>query len=117
MSQWGVVDFVSRVAERVTTGRGGVEVPFAEPVRLGEEERAFAYLRAGMPFVEPSPEFVAQLYHQLMTAPEVRPVVELDAATVSDHRIVYGVAAIGSLASAAVVAAFLLRTRSAHRAA
>lgn len=117
MSQWGVVDFVSRVAERVTTGRGGTVVPFVEPVRLDDAELAFAYLQAGMPFVEPSPEFIAHLYQRLMTAPEALPVDELDVVTASDHRIVYGVAALGSLASAAVVAAFLLRTRSAHRAA
>src|SRR5207248_11339002 len=116
MNQWAVTDFVSRVAERVTTARGGLVAQLADR-RGGDdfEVAVYAQLRSAFPSVEPSPEFVAELYQRLMQAPALVP-EELVVAAPADRRVVYG-AAIGSLASAAVIAAVVLRYRAAHRAA
>lgn len=119
MSQWGVGAFVSRVAERVSTAGEGFA---AQIVVLGErggddEALAYARLEQALPFVEPSPEFVSSLHQRLMTTP-IRLEDEIIPAPLGpDRRIVYGVAAIGSLASAAVLAALVIRTRTFHRAA
>src|SRR5439155_16755122 len=111
MNQWAVADFVSRVAERVTTARGGLAAQLAER-RGGDafEVAAYAQLRSAFPMVEPSPEFVAELYQRLMAESALAP-VEIADAVPADRRVVYGAAAIGSLASAAVIAAVVLRYR------
>jgi hypothetical protein len=119
MNQWGVGDFVSRVADRVTTAREGIA---AQIVELGEhraedDTTAFLHLQAAFPLIEPSPEFVADLYRRLMAAPLGVEDSVVEASVGPDRRIVYGVAAVGSLASAVVVAALVWRTRVVHRAA
>lgn len=120
MSQWGVVDFVSRVAERVSTAGGGLAAQIGDhgERRADDVEAiALAHFEAAFPFVEPSPEFVEDLYRRLMEAPLAvesgQPLVVVS----PDRRLVYGVAAIGSIASAAVVATIYFRARAASRAA
>ena len=116
MNQWPVVDFVSRVAGRVTNAGGGIAAQLAERRSHDDPEAVYAYLHAALPIVEPSPEFVADLHRRLMEDPLPVP-VELALVESADHRVVYGVAALGSLASAAVIAAVVLRYRATHRAA
>jgi hypothetical protein len=66
------------------------------------------------PYVEPSPEFVIFLGQQLREVPML---VSSDEQRLlsADRRVIYGVAAFGSLASAAVVAMLFLRARAANR--
>jgi hypothetical protein len=113
MTQFAVVEFVSRVAGRVgAAGNLAGQLLDRRPI---EEVEAIAYdhLEAAFPFVEPSPDFVAALYRQLVEAPIVG--TADDILTVGpDRRVVVGVA-VGSLASAALVAAILWRYRAGHR--
>jgi hypothetical protein len=111
MREWAVGDFVSRVAEQVTSAGSGlvalVDRGGLEPLPL-DGLFSMAFTR-----VEPSPDFVATLYRELLTAPNVA----LDdpvAVEVSrpDRRVIYGVAAVGSLASFAVLAALIWRNRA-----
>ena len=114
MSEWGVTSFVSRVAQSVTLAGEGIAAQLV--VRNAFEDVAeLPLLAVAFPYVEPSPEFTMALREQLMSAPLVDAV---DArSSFADRRIVYGVAAFGSLASAAVVVAVLLRSRGINRAA
>jgi hypothetical protein len=82
-----------------------------------DEVPSYALLAVAFPRAEPSPEFVVALRQQLMTAPDVAADAYLDRSLLADRRVVYGVAAFGSLASAAVVVAILLRNRGINRAA
>ncbi len=114
MNDWAVAEFVSRVAERVTTAGEG----FVALVDRGAPEvSGFGPLVTAFPPVEPDPDFVLRLGQRLLTAP-LAPQEELpEAVSLLDRRVVYGVAAVGSLASAAVVVAIFLRSRASHRAA
>lgn len=117
MTQWTVVDFVSRVAERVGTAREGLTGHLVESGERDDEAAAFARLQDAFPMVEPSPGFVVDLRERLMVASLL---LGPDLAAPSagpDRRIVYGAAALGSLALAATTAALVLRTRALHRAA
>lgn len=110
MSQWKVAGLVSRVAERVSTagedfadlmGRRSLVADFVAADQIQEL----------FPFVEPSPDFAASLHRQLMTAPLLVEAEGLTSPAYSGRRILYGVAAVGSLASAAVVAVIVFRSR------
>lgn len=117
MGQWAVVDFVSRMAERVGTAREGLTGHLVEGSEADDEALAFARLQQAFPMVEPSPAFVVNLYERLMSA---SPILEAEIPVPNagpDRRIVYGAAALGSLALAATTAAIVLRTRVIHRAA
>jgi hypothetical protein len=110
MSEWAVGDFVSRLAEQVTSAGTGlvalVDRGGLEPLPL-DGLFTIAFTR-----VEPSPDFVATLYRELLAAPNVAldgPVVVVSR---PDRRVIYGVAAVGSVASFAVLAAFILRNRA-----
>lgn len=115
MTQWAVAEFVSRVAGRVTSAGEDLAAGFVE--RGSDDFMAVggAYLRASLAPVEPSPQFVAALRQQLLDAPVLYAPAE-EPPTPVDRRVVYGVA-VGSLASAAVVAMFYLRHRATQRAA
>jgi hypothetical protein len=112
MREWAVGDFVSRVAEQVTSAGSGlvalVDRGGFEPLPLdGLLTMAFAR-------VEPSPDFIVTLYRELLAAPNVAlddPVIVVSR---PDRRVIYGVAAVGSLASFAFLAALIWRNR-AHR--
>ncbi|HUX86689.1 MAG TPA: hypothetical protein VMW65_06780 [Chloroflexota bacterium] len=110
MNQWTVAGLVSRVAERVSTA--GED--FADLVgrrSLAVDLVAADQLQNLFPLVEPSPDFAMSLRHQLLAAPFLAqtddPIAEVNAG----RRIIYGVAAVGSLASAAVVAVIVYRSR------
>lgn len=112
MSQWPMAEFVSRVAERVTSA--GEE--FAGLIDRNSDELLLIggdHLRDALAPVEPSPEFVAALRLRLQEAPLVE---DPELSRHLDRRVVYGVA-VGSLASAAVAAAIILRYRNVQRAA
>ena len=113
MNEWAVADFVSRVAERVTTAGEGLASQLIDRHPSEFDLDGLAALSSLFPCIEPSDEFVQQLRRHLLDAPLLVP---SDAAwsIVSDRRVVYGVAAFGSIASAAVVAMFFLRNRAAH---
>jgi hypothetical protein len=110
VNDWAVAGFVSRVAERVTSA--GEEFAAQWTERYSPDDAIFAMR---LPVVEPSPDFVEDLRQRLLEAPlipEPEPITLL-----SGSRLVYGVAAVGSLASAAVVVALILRNRGGQRAA
>jgi hypothetical protein len=101
------------VAERVTTAGEGLAAQLVE--RYNPDSAGFDGSALRLKTYEPSAEFVEDLKRRLLTAPVV------DAPTVvpfdGGRRLVYGVAAVGSLASAAVLVALILRNRSINRAA
>ena len=112
MNDWAVAGFVSRVAERVTTAGEGLAAQLVDRHNSYDDEASNWALR--LPVVEPSPEFVDDLGRRLMVAPDA---IVLDNRFPDGRRLVYGVAAVGSLASAAVLVALILRNRSVGRAA
>ena len=116
MNQWPVAEFVTRVAERVSSA--GEEFAAGLVDRDGHQLLTIggAHLRAALAPVEPSPAFVAELAQQLREAAPVEAIELSEPARNVDRRIFYGVA-MGSLASAAVAAAIILRYRTLHRAA
>jgi len=110
MTQWTVAGIVSRVAERVST----VGEDFADLVgrrSLMVDLVAADRLQDLFPPVEPSPEFAASLHRELMAAPLLVEADDPTTAVNAGRRILYGVAAVGSLASAAVVAVIVFRSR------
>ncbi len=111
MNDWAVAGFVSRVAERVTTAGEGLAAQLAEFYNSDDDVSTWT-LR--LPVVEPSPEFVDELGRRLLAAPVV---IVSDSRFPDGRRLVYGAAAVGSLASAAVLVALILRNRSIGRAA
>jgi hypothetical protein len=113
VNEWVVTGFVTRVAERVASAGEGFAAQLAD--RYSSDDDAIVGLTLRLPVVEPSPEFVEDLRQRLMNAPIV--VEPVPVAFLSGSRLVYGMAAVGSLASAAVVVALILRNRSANRAA
>jgi hypothetical protein len=116
MNQWPVPEFVTRVAERVSSA--GEE--FASGLVDRDDDQLLtvggAHLTAALAPVTPSPSFVAELARQLREAPPVETIEISETAHNVDRRIFYGVA-MGSLASAAVAAAIILRYRTVRRAA
>jgi hypothetical protein len=113
VNDWVVAGFVSRVAERVTSAGEGFAAQLTERYYPGEASDVVYALR--LPIVEPSPDFVADLRQRLLEAPLIA--VPEPVAFLGGPRLVYGVAAVGSLASAAVVVALILRSRGSQRAA
>ncbi|HLZ10223.1 MAG TPA: hypothetical protein VKT80_16655 [Chloroflexota bacterium] len=114
MSESRLAGFVSRVAERVSTAGEGLAAQLIDWRPTEFDGDGLSALTNAFPYVEPSAEFALLLRQNLMDAPAFVPVGPFRA-IVGDRRVVYGVAAFGSLASAAVVAMFLLRYRSASR--
>jgi hypothetical protein len=114
VTEWALAGLVSRVAERVSTAGEGLAAQFADWRPSDFEIEGIDALSNAFPYVEPSAEFVVVLRQNLLDAPIVVPFGSLRS-IVGDRRVVYGVAAFGSLASAAVVALFVLRYRSANR--
>jgi hypothetical protein len=112
MNDWAVTEFVSRVAERVTSAREDFAAQLAERYSPDDADDVLYTLR--LPVVEPSPEFVDELRRRLLAAPVVLPE---PVAFINGTRLAYGFAAVGSLASAAVVVVLILRNRAAQRAA
>jgi hypothetical protein len=110
VSQWAVAEFVSRVAERVTTVSEDLAAQWSD--RDWSEDHAAGPLAVAFPPVEPSPDFVASLRQQLAERPLPAAAVLPEQSAVWVNRgVVYGLAAVGSLASAAVVVV-VLRNRS-----
>ena len=113
MNEWVVTGFVSRVAERVASAGEGFAAQLTD--RYSPDDESIVGLTLRLPIVEPSPEFVEDLRQRLLNAPVIEETGRI--AFLSGSRLVYGVAAVGSLASAAVVVALILRSRGTHRAA
>jgi hypothetical protein len=113
VNEWAVTGFVSRVAERVASAGEGFAAQLID--RSSPDEDAIVHLTLRLPVFEPSPEFVEDLRQRLMNAPVVAAPARI--AFFTGSRIVYGVAAVGSLASAVVVVALILRSRGTNRAA
>jgi hypothetical protein len=111
MSQWGVVEFVSRVAERMSTASEDLAAQLARHRPATPDDLATVSLEALFPPVEPSPAFVEALRRQLLEAPPMVPAEMAEAPTSTTRRVVYGIAALGSLASAAVIAVVVYRAR------
>jgi len=114
MSDWAVAGFVSRVAERVSTTGEGWAAQLIDRHPSEHDANETMAMSSLFPYVEPAPEFVVLLRQQLKDVPMLEPSDDRWY-SISDRRVVYGVAAFGSLASAAVVAMFLLRARAANR--
>lgn len=109
--------FVSRFAHGVTSAGEGLAAQIVDLADSDDDVAGFGLLSVAFPSVEPSPAFVRELRRQLMTSPLVVEDLPLVRSPFADRRVVYGVAAFGSLASAAVVVAYLLRNRGVNRAA
>lgn len=116
MNQWPVAEFVTRVAGRVSSA--GEELAAGLVDREDDQLLSIggAHLKAALAPVEPSPAFVADLGRRLREAAPVEEIGLAESPRNLDRRIVYGVA-MGSLASAAVAAALILRHRAPRRAA
>jgi hypothetical protein len=113
VSDWVVAGFVSRVAERVTSAGEGLAAQLVD--RYNPDIDDFGGNALRLQRFEPSQEFVEDLKGRLLSAPAI---IAVDPARFDGgRRLVYGVAAVGSLASAAVLVALILRNRSVHRAA
>ena len=116
MSQWAVAEFMSRMANRVNSAKED----FAAQL-VGHRTGVMAQVEVGplddmFPFVEPSPEFVATLRQQLLDAVVEIPAEVIETSSMATRRVLYGLAAIGSLASAAAIAVVVYRSRgSTHR--
>jgi hypothetical protein len=114
MNEWAVAGFVSRVAERVSTTGEGWAAQLVDRLPSEFDADDMMSMSSMFPYVEPSPEFVLLLRQQLREVPLLE-VSDQPRFLVSDRRVVYGVAAFGSIASAAVVAMLFLRARAANR--
>ncbi|HLH74982.1 MAG TPA: hypothetical protein VKX96_16980 [Chloroflexota bacterium] len=111
MSQWTVAGLVSRVAERVSTA-GEDLADMVSRRSLVDDLVAVERLQDLFPPVEPSPDFTESLHRQLMAAPVFVPAEYSESPSATGRRLLYGVAAVGSLASAAaVVAVIVYRSR------
>ena len=116
MSESTLAGFVSRVAERVSAAGEDLAAQLVDWRPSEFDIDGLGALTNAFPYVEPSAEFALLLRQNLLGAPVLVPVSSFRS-IVGDRRVVYGVAAFGSLASAAVVAMVLLRYRGANRAA
>jgi hypothetical protein len=114
MNEWALAGLVSRVAERVTTAGEGLAAQLIDWHPSEFDVDSVNALSNAFPYIEPSTEFVILLRQNLLDAPVLVPVGPIRS-IIGDRRVVYGVAAFGSLASAAVVAMFVLRNRGANR--
>jgi hypothetical protein len=114
VNEWAVADFVSRVAERVSTAGEGLAAQLIDRYPADVDVDGSRFLSAAFPSVEPPAEFIRILRQNLLDASILAP-VDPARSIVNDRRVVYGVAAFGSIASAAVVAMFFLRFRAANR--
>lgn len=114
MNEWAVADFVSRVAERVSTAGEGLAAQLIDRYPAEFDVDGLATLAAAFPYVEPPADFIEILRQNLLDAPKLVP-SDPARSIVGDRRVVYGVAAFGSIASAAVVAMFFFRYRAANR--
>lgn len=111
MSQWAVAEFVSKVAERVSTAGEGFAAQLTRRHPGDWDNLGIESLDNAFPFVEPSREFVAALRAQLLeTAAMVPPDVAI-APSRAVRRLLYGLAAVGSIASAAAIAIVLYRSK------
>jgi hypothetical protein len=113
VNDWAMAGFVSRVADRVTTAGEDLVAQIADRYNPDLDDVSVWTLR--LPMVEPSGQFVEDLGRRLLGAPVE--VVGEGRFPDGGRWIVYGAAAVGSLASAAVLVALILRNRSVGRAA
>jgi hypothetical protein len=113
MSQWVVAEFVSRVAERVSTAGEGFAAQLTRRRISAMERISPGLLEDAFPFMEPSPQFVESLRAQLLEAAVMVPPDVIVASSMATRRVLYGLAAVGSVASAAVIAVLVFRSRSA----
>lgn|SRR5690348_15645875 len=115
MSQWVVAEFMSRVAERVSNAGEGFAAQLGRRQSDLWDQGLVGSLDDAFPYVEPSPEFVHSLRQQLLEAAIMVPSDIVATSSMATRRVLYGVAAIGSVASAAVIAVVLYRSRVAQR--
>lgn len=111
MSQWAVAEFMSRVANRVSSAGEDLAAQLVGRRSDAGFTIELRSLDAMFPYVEPSPEFVESLRQQLLDAVIELPSEVIETSSRATRRIVYGLAAVGSLASAAVIAIVLYRAR------
>ena len=115
MSEWGVADFVSRVAGRVSLAGEELAAQLVERHPAEYDIDGFDLFASAFPIVEPAAEFLVLLRQGLIDAPIVTQ-SETSFLVESDRRVIYySAAAVGSLASAALVTVLLLRNRAAHQ--
>lgn len=117
MSEWVIAEIVSRVAERVTTAGEDLAAQLVERYGGEVDPLGAGPLLTAFPFVEPSPEFVEALRRQILEAPVVVVRGSPVSAPGTERWVIYVVAAVGSLASAAVFAVIFFRNRGTNRAA
>ncbi len=115
MSQWVVAEFMSRVAERVTNAGEGFAAQLTRRQPEIWDQFVVASLDEAFPFVEPAPDFVESLRQQLLEAAIMVPSDIVATSSMATRRVLYGVAAVGSVASAAVIAVVLFRSRATQR--
>ncbi|MGH2459251.1 MAG: hypothetical protein ACRDIY_10335 [Chloroflexota bacterium] len=115
MSQWVVAEFMSRVAERVSNAGGGFAAQLARRQPERWDRGLVESLDDAFPYVEPSPEFIQSLRQQLLEAAIMVPSDIVATSSMATRRLLYGIAAVGSVASAAVIAVALYRSRVAQR--
>ena len=105
MNDWAMAGFVSRVAERFATVGEDLVAQISDRYNADLDDVSVWTIR--LPMVEPSAEFVEELGRKLLGAPVE--VVGEGRFPDGGRWIVYGAAAVGSLASAAVLVALILR--------
>lgn len=115
MSQWVVAEFMSRFAERVSTAGEGLAAQLARRQPEMWDRVLVESLDDAFPYVQPSTEFVESLRQQLLETALMIPSDIVATSSVATRRVLYGVAAVGSVASAAVIAVVLYRLRLAQR--
>ena len=113
MNDWAMAGIVSRVAERVTTAGEDLVGQIADRYNGDLDDVSVWTIR--LPMVEPSTQFVEELGQRLLGAPVE--VIGEGRFPDGGRWIMYGAAAVGSLASAVVLVALILRNRSLGRAA
>ncbi len=111
MSQWGVATFMSRVAERVSTAREDFASQLMRRRPDDWDRPGQEFLDNAFPFVEPSPQFIESLRLQLLEAAVMVPSDVVAASSLATRRVVYGIAAVCSVVSAAVIAVVVFRAR------
>ncbi|HVC34254.1 MAG TPA: hypothetical protein VNL16_12155 [Chloroflexota bacterium] len=112
MRQWVVAEFMSRVAERVSTAGGGFAAQLSRRRPEAWDDLTVEPLDNAFPFVEPAPGFVESLRAQLLEAAVMVPADVVATSSMATRRALYGIAAVGSIASAAVIAVVVFRSRA-----